>query len=135
MWTVAAPTVTVAPVDAGVGVGGVEVVHALGAPEAAGLEEERDVPVRDLVTVQPEVAHVDAMERPLVGVAVVAPHPERAGLDEHDAVGAGGARPGSARAEADTGEDQRRAQREAPLRPRGHAHTIRAARGGVNVDR
>jgi hypothetical protein len=43
----------VATVDASVGVARVEVVLALGAPEPARLEEERDLPVRDLVPVQP----------------------------------------------------------------------------------
>src|SRR5258706_2768645 len=119
----------VAAVDAGVGVAGVEVVRPLGAPEPARLEEERDLPVRDLVPIQPEVADEHAVERPLVGGAVAAAHPERAGLDEHDPVGAGG--PGRGRAGPD--QDQRGAQREAPPRPRGHAATIGGARGGVNV--
>jgi hypothetical protein len=83
----------VAPMNARVRVVHVEVIHALRAPEPARLEEERHLPVRDLVAVQPEVAHEDAMERSLVGGALVAAHPERARLDQHDAVGGGGARP------------------------------------------
>jgi hypothetical protein len=77
----------VAPVDPDVGVVRVDVAHALGAAEPARVEELGELPVGDLVALEPEVADVDAVSRRLVRSARVPPHPERAGLDEHDAVG------------------------------------------------
>ncbi|PYN28994.1 MAG: hypothetical protein DMD76_02780 [Candidatus Rokuibacteriota bacterium] len=60
------------------------------------------------MALEPEVAHVDAMQRRLVGRAVVAAHPERAGLDQHDAVGARGRawRRRAAKRDGDEGGDQ-----------------------------
>jgi len=50
-----------APVDPGVRVVLIEVAHALHAPEAAGLEELRELAVGHLVAIELEVAHVGAV--------------------------------------------------------------------------
>jgi hypothetical protein len=78
------------PVDPRVAIVGVVATPAVGAGDPARVEERRELRIRDLVTLEPEVANVHPMHRPLVGRAVVAPHPERTRLDEHDAVGADG---------------------------------------------
>jgi hypothetical protein len=119
-------------VDAGVGVARVEVGHAAGAPEPARLEEEGDFPVRDLVAVQPEIADEDAMEWALVGGVVVAPHPEGAGRDEHDAVGASGRGPGRGGSPMQVVSAAPRARPAVSTRSR--AYDRRAAMG-VNVAR
>jgi hypothetical protein len=72
-----------------VGVVGVVAAVPFRGGEAASLQEFRELAVRDLVALDPEVAHVHAMHRRLVRSAVVAAHPEGAGLHQHDAVGAG----------------------------------------------
>jgi hypothetical protein len=74
-------------VDARVGV--VRIVPALGAGarDTAGIEERGKLRVRHLVPLDPEIAHVDAMQRPLLGRAVVATQPDAAGRHEHEAVG------------------------------------------------
>src|SRR5439155_26474493 len=54
---------------------------------AARIEEVRELRIGDLVAIDPDVGDVHAMQRCLVRRAVVASHPERAGLNQHDAIG------------------------------------------------
>src|SRR5947199_263759 len=100
--------VRTARLDAGVGSFPVVALLALGRDHADRVEELGDLRVGHLVALEPEVAHVDAMQRRLVGRAVVAAHPERAGLDQHDAVGARGRawRRRAAKRDGDEGGDQ-----------------------------
>src|SRR5689334_406313 len=116
------------PVAADPRVGVVQVVvgQALGAAEPASLQEEGELAVGDLVAVEPEVAHVHAVQGRFLGRVVVAAHPEGAGLDQHDAVGARRARAGGPVAceRGQDGEHERAAPREPPHRRRDHALTI-----------
>src|SRR4029453_13506439 len=70
--------------------GTVHVVAGLGPgrSETSSVQELRELGVRHPLAIDPEVAHVDAVQRRLLRRAVVAPHPEGAGLDQHHAVGA-----------------------------------------------
>jgi len=53
---------------------------------ATRVEERRELRVGDLVALDPHVGHVHAMQRRFLGRAVVAAHPERARLHQHDPV-------------------------------------------------
>jgi hypothetical protein len=76
-----------ASMNSRVGVVPVEATLTARRNDAARVEKLRELCVRHLVALEPEVADVHAMPRRLVRARVVAPHPERARLDEHDAVG------------------------------------------------
>ena len=52
----------------------------------ARVEERRELGVGDFVALDPHVGHVHAVQRGFLGRAVVASHPERAGLHQHDPV-------------------------------------------------
>ncbi len=79
--------------DACIRVVGVVAPLALEGADAARVEERREFRVGHLVALDPVGAQVDAVPRALLGGAVVAAHPERASLHEHDAVGKGRGRP------------------------------------------